>query len=120
MVSGAPPADRTLLDDGAASETAVRSFLEAAQRGVGDMIGDYLVCRGPWGFDPGQIATDVHVWHGMRDQLVPVDHALALATAVPRSRLALDPDDGHFFFRRRVAEILEGVAAPFEPSSAML
>jgi pimeloyl-ACP methyl ester carboxylesterase len=56
----------------------------------------------------------------MRDQLVPVDHALALATAIPRSRLALDPDDGHFFFRRRVAEILEGVAAPFEPSSTVL
>jgi pimeloyl-ACP methyl ester carboxylesterase len=120
MMSGAPPADRTLLDDRAASDTAVRSFLDAAHRGVGEMIGDYLVCRRPWGFDPAQIATDVHVWHGMRDQLVPVDHALALATAIPRSRLALDPDDGHFFFRRRVAEILEGVAAPFEPSSTVL
>jgi pimeloyl-ACP methyl ester carboxylesterase len=109
MVSGAPDADRSLLDDPAASQTAVGSFLAAARGGVGEMINDYRLCTGPWGFDTSEIATEVQIWHGMRDQLVPVEHARALAATVSGSRLALDPDDGHFFFRRRLREILSGV-----------
>jgi pimeloyl-ACP methyl ester carboxylesterase len=118
MVSGAPDADRSLLDDSQASQTAVQSFLAAARGGVGEMINDYRLCARPWGFEPSRIDTTVHVWHGMRDQLVPVDHALALAAEVRRSRIALDPEDGHFFFRRRLRDILGGLlSAPVAASS---
>jgi pimeloyl-ACP methyl ester carboxylesterase len=92
-----------------AGGTAVLSFLAAARGGVGKMIHDYRLCTLPWGFEPAAIPGEVHVWHGMRDQLVPVDHALALAASIPRSRISLDPDDGHFFFRRRLREILGGL-----------
>jgi pimeloyl-ACP methyl ester carboxylesterase len=110
MVSGAPDADRSLLDDPAASQTAALSFLAAARgTGVGEMITDYRLCTASWGFEPREIATRVHVWHGRRDQLVPVGHAAALAAAIPDSRIELDPDDGHFFFRRRLREILGGL-----------
>jgi pimeloyl-ACP methyl ester carboxylesterase len=111
MVSGAPAADRSLLDDPQASRTAALSFLAAARGGVRKMIDDYRLCTLPWGFEPGEIAAEVHVWHGMRDQLVPVDHALALAATIPGSRLSLDPDDGHFFFRRRLREIPGGLVS---------
>jgi pimeloyl-ACP methyl ester carboxylesterase len=118
MVSGAPEADRTLLDDSQASQTAVSSFLAAARGGVGEMINDYRLCSGPWGFEPRDIETAVHVWHGMRDQLVPVDHALALAAEIRGSRIALDGEDGHFFFRRRLRDILGGLlSAPVGASS---
>jgi pimeloyl-ACP methyl ester carboxylesterase len=106
MVSGAPDADRSLLDDPDASRTAALSFLSAARGGVGEMIEDYRLCAGDWGFDPAAIAAPVHVWHGRRDQLVPAAHAAALAAAIPGSRIALDPHDGHFFFRRRIRAIL--------------
>jgi pimeloyl-ACP methyl ester carboxylesterase len=109
MVTGAPEADRSLLDDSHASQTAAQSFLAAARGGVGEMINDYRLCSGPWGFAPSEIDTTVHVWHGMRDQLVPVDHALALAAEIRRSRISLDPEDGHFFFRRRLRDILGGL-----------
>jgi pimeloyl-ACP methyl ester carboxylesterase len=109
MVTGAPDADRSLLDDPEASRTAAMSFLAAARGGVGEMIDDYRLCTAAWGFDPREISTRVHVWHGRRDQLVPVGHAFALAEAIPHSRLRLDPEDGHFFFRRRIREILGGL-----------
>jgi pimeloyl-ACP methyl ester carboxylesterase len=115
MVSGAPDADRALLDDPDASRTAALSFLAAARAsGVGEMINDYRLCVAPWGFSPAAIATRVHVWHGRRDQLVPVGHAAALAAAIPDSRIDLDPKDGHFFFRRRLREILGGLVGRSE------
>jgi hypothetical protein len=44
--------------------------------------------------------------------LKPVDHALHLAAGLPRCRAWFDPGEGHFFFRRRVREILAQLAGP--------
>jgi pimeloyl-ACP methyl ester carboxylesterase len=52
------------------------------------------------------VQGEVHVWHGERDRFVPVEHARAVAAALPRCRARFDAQDGHFFFRRRVAEVL--------------
>jgi dipeptidyl aminopeptidase/acylaminoacyl peptidase len=47
----------------------------------------------------------------MQDALVPVDQAMHLAAALPNVRVALHPDEGHFFYRRRLREILGQLAA---------
>ncbi len=70
------------------------------------MIDDYLACSRGWGFSVADIQTEVDLWHGMEDPLVPIEHALQLALALPRCRMFLDPGEGHHFFRRRLAEIL--------------
>ena len=72
------------------------------------MIDDYVACCTAWGFDLPEVHGEVHVWHGERDRFVPVEHARALAAALPRCRAQFDAQDGHFFFRRRVAEVLGG------------
>jgi pimeloyl-ACP methyl ester carboxylesterase len=46
---------------------------------------------------------------------VPAEHARALAAALPRCRARYDADDGHFFFRRRVAEVLGAPVAAAQP-----
>jgi pimeloyl-ACP methyl ester carboxylesterase len=76
------------------------------------MIEDYLTYSRAWGFLPGEIGTEVHVWHGGLDPLVPVEHALQLAVALPCCRIFVDPDEGHHFFRRRLAEILDVLLRP--------
>ena len=103
---GATPADRRLLAGGEMGATAIDSFLAAAAGGVDGMIDDYVACCTAWGFDLPEVAGEVHVWHGERDRFVPVEHARALAAALPRCRARFDAQDGHFFFRRRVAEVL--------------
>jgi pimeloyl-ACP methyl ester carboxylesterase len=107
--AGAPSTDRRRLDDPGARELAASRFLAAASGGVGGMVDDYLLCSRPWGFEPSAIRTLVHLWHGMQDPLVPVDDAIHLAAAMPTVQTALDPDEGHFFYRRRLRQILGDV-----------
>jgi pimeloyl-ACP methyl ester carboxylesterase len=103
---GSTPADRQLLAGAEMSTTAIDSFLAAAAGGVRGMIDDYMTCCTGWGFDPRDVRGEVHLWHGEQDRFVPVAHARALAAALPRCRARFDADDGHFFFRRRLAEVL--------------
>jgi pimeloyl-ACP methyl ester carboxylesterase len=106
MATGAPAADCSHLDDGATSGGVVEAFLAATAGGVAGLVEDHLVTSRPWGFDLAAVEGEVHVWHGMGDAFVPVEHALQLVAALPRCRAWLNPGEGHFFFRRRVADIL--------------
>jgi pimeloyl-ACP methyl ester carboxylesterase len=109
--AGAAPADRPLLAAAEARDAAAVRFLAAARSGVGGIIDDHLVCAGPWGFRLEDVGGLVQLWHGMQDALVPVDQAMHLAAVLPNVQVALHPDEGHFFYRRRLREILEPLAA---------
>ncbi len=106
MAIGAPPADKSHLADGATSHGVIEAFLAATGGGVAGLVEDHLVTSRPWGFDLASVEGEVHVWHGMHDAFVPVEHALQLVAALPRCRAWLNPGEGHFFFRRRVRDIL--------------
>jgi pimeloyl-ACP methyl ester carboxylesterase len=111
MTAGAPACDRSRLAGDEARAAAAARFLAAAGGGVRGMVEDYVISTRPWGFALADVDVDVHVFHGTRDALVPVDHALALASSLPRCRAWLDPDEGHFLFRRRLETVL-GVLVP--------
>ena len=109
--AGAAPADRLLLAAVAERDAAAVRFVAAARGGVGGMIDDYLICIRPWGFRLEDVHGLVHLWHGMQDALVPVDQAMHVAATLPNVQAALHPDEGHFFYRRRLREILGPLAA---------
>lgn len=113
-------ADAAALADPEARAIFVESFLAATGRGVGPMIDDFLLAAGDWGFSPADVRRPVHLWHGVKDTTVPVASAYALAAALPDCRAAFAPDEGHFFFRERMLEILGPLVvsariAPHEP-----
>jgi pimeloyl-ACP methyl ester carboxylesterase len=111
MRAGAAPAEQRLLAESEAGERAAVRFLAAASGGVGGMIDDHLICTRPWGFAPEDVGGLVQLWHGAQDELVPIDQAMHLAAALPRVQAALHPDEGHFFYRRRLREILGDLVA---------
>ncbi len=98
--------ERTRLREPDERAAAATSFLDASATGVRGMVEDYLVYSRPWGFSPSEVATEVQLWHGIDDPLVPIEHALQLAIAIPQCRVFFDPDEGHHFFRRRLRTIL--------------
>lgn len=106
IAAHAAPEERRLLHTAGERHAAATSFLTAAAHGVRGMIDDYLICTRPWGFDPAEVDCAIQLWHGARDPLVPVEHALQLAVTLPRSQLFVAPDEGHHFFRRRLRRIL--------------
>ncbi len=114
MALGAPPADRSNLAEPGTRRDTHAAFLTATAGGVAGLIEDHLVTSRPWGFALSDVRSEVHVWHGMADAFVPADHALHLVAGLPRCRAWFDPGEGHFFFRRRVRDVLAqlvGVAA---------
>ena len=106
IAAHAAPEERRLLHTAGERTAASTSFLTAAGQGVGGMIEDYLVYARPWGFDPREVTTEIQLWHGARDPLVPLEHALQLAVTLPRSQLFVAADEGHPFFRCRLRRIL--------------
>lgn len=106
IAAHAAPAERSRLASDREGAAASTSFLDAAAGGVGGMIDDFLVYSGDWGFPAAEVDNEVHLWHGVADPLVPVEHALQLAVALPRCRVFFDPEAGHHFFRTELAEIL--------------
>ena len=106
IAAHAAPCERAYVMADGERRAAATSFLDAASAGVRGMIDDYLSCVRPWGFDVSDVDREVHLWHGLSDPLVPIEHALQLVVALPRCRPFLDPDEGHHFFRRRLAEIV--------------
>ena len=118
MTAGAPSCDRGQLAGRDARAAAAAQFLEAAAGGVRGMVDDYALSARPWGFALADVQPEVHVFHGVKDALVPVDHALALAANLPRCRAWMDPEEGHFLFRRRLADVLGAVTGARERSAA--
>jgi pimeloyl-ACP methyl ester carboxylesterase len=110
IAAHAAPSERARLHDGGERSAASTSFLDAACGGVGGLIDDFLTYAHGWGFDPSGVESEVQLWHGASDPLVPVEHALQLAAALPNCRVFIDPDEGHHFFRASLGQILETLA----------
>ena len=109
IAAHAAPSERARLESSSERCAASSSFLDAACSGVDGLIDDFLTYAHGWGFDPGDVGAEVQLWHGAGDPLVPVEHALQLAAALPRCRVFVDPDEGHHFFRASLEQILEAL-----------
>ena len=111
IAAHAAPAERARLAGPDERGAASTSFLDATGAGVGGLIDDFLTYARGWGFDPRGVDTEVQLWHGARDPLVPVEHALQLAGALANCRVFVDPDEGHHFFRSSLEQILTTLVA---------
>lgn len=107
-VRGARLAER-LLGSRLATRHAgpLRAIVEATACGVRGLIDDFSVAVQPGWRPAGGLNVPVHIWHGGRDPVSPPEDLVLLAGSLPRGEAFVDPDESHFFFRRRCAEIVE-------------
>jgi pimeloyl-ACP methyl ester carboxylesterase len=112
IAAHAAPAERDRLAHDEDGRAASHCFLDAACGGVTGLVEDFLTYAYGWGFAAREVETEVHLWHGAGDPLVPVEHALQLAAELPNCRVFLDPDEGHHFFRSGLEQILAALVAP--------
>ncbi len=103
------PADRSLVRSLPPQEI-VGPFREALLYGATGTVLDYRILGGWWGFELEPIETDVHLWHGEKDQVIPPSHAEWLSSRLPKKTLHLVPGEGHFLLRTHLKEILSTVA----------
>ena len=88
--------DRTVLARSEVRETIARSLVESLRQGARGIVNELLILARPWGFRLDEVSTDVHLWHGERDRMVPASHGRRLCDELPRSHCEFFPEEGHF------------------------
>lgn len=80
---------------GPAADYLDTSGHEALHAGPDGWLDDGLAIVAPWGFDLTAVQASVLLLQGGLDLMVPPAHARAMARALPRRRLVLEPEEAH-------------------------
>lgn len=103
--------DRQMLREPAFRATLATSAREAFRQGSRGAAKDLALLAAPWQFDPGDVASEVDLWHGNTDRVVPVTMARALEQRLSACRATYMADEGHYsLITHHVEEILSGTA----------
>ena len=103
-------ADQAILSDTALRERMIANSTELYRQGGRGMYDEALVLARPWGFELSEITVPVYLWHGERDETVPLGMATYLASAIPTATVTFDSDEGHHLLYRRWPEILAALS----------
>jgi pimeloyl-ACP methyl ester carboxylesterase len=83
---------------------------EAVAQGAGGWVDDDLAFVQPWGFDLDQISAPVSLWQGRKDSLIPAEHGMYLAAAIPDARIHWI-ETGHLAMADQMESILADLTA---------
>jgi len=72
------------------------SFREAFRNSLRWPATDVVLYSRPWGFRLNDIHTEVHLWHGEKDWIVPAKMGRYIAQTIPKCHATFYPDEGHF------------------------
>lgn len=99
--------DAVLLDVPEVADAYMLMLREALRQGAQGAQVDAALYSRPWGFSLGEIGMQVHLWHGVLDENVPVSVGRHVAKAIPDCRATYFDEEGHLTLpRNRIGEIL--------------
>ena len=104
--------DRRALESAELREGLIAASVEALRGGFMGPARDGFLYARPWGFSLRDIKTQIRLWHGEKDVVVPPVMGHYLAEQLPNCRATFTPDDGHFSLPYgRIREVLESLLA---------
>ena len=88
-----------------------RTMVETARQGASANHSEIERLVRPWGFDVRRIRLErLFLWHGEKDQIMPIGTARVLAKRLVDCRATFYPDEGHFsVLANRSAELLSAL-----------
>jgi pimeloyl-ACP methyl ester carboxylesterase len=111
-----PPVDQAVAT-GDWAEREAAGIRRALEHGLDGWIDDDLAFAKPWGFDPADVRSPVHIWQGELDRLVPWSHGQWLANAIPGAQFTLVKGQGHFSLgEANRDQILDDLVAAAQPA----
>jgi pimeloyl-ACP methyl ester carboxylesterase len=110
-IAGMVEADREILGDPALRAVMIANAAEMYRQGNRGIYDEALCMARPWGFPIEGVSVPVRIWHGARDQVVPVGMGRFVARTVPGAVATIFPDEAHHFVYHRWREILAVVVA---------
>ncbi|MGD2271119.1 MAG: alpha/beta hydrolase [Desulfobacterales bacterium] len=88
--------DRAALNQPQIINIMSATFKESVRRGAAGAARDAVLYANPWGFDLQDIHMQVYLWHGQRDDIIPITMARHMAGTIPNCRATFYPEEGHF------------------------
>lgn len=95
MASRAPLADRRVFADPSYRQVFVASTREALRQGGAGVAWELSLLAGAWDFSLHEIRLPVRIWHGLTDNIVPVEMARHMAACLPCSQIRFLEHEGH-------------------------
>ena len=99
-------ADQAVLAEPELRGRMIANSAELYRQGGRGMYDEALVLARPWGFELTDLRTSIDIWHGVRDEVVPLPMANHLTEAIPNARLRLFPEEGHHLLYTHWPKIL--------------
>jgi pimeloyl-ACP methyl ester carboxylesterase len=114
LMSSIPASDKAVLFEPENIEMMVMSLYEGFRKDSIGVAHDDILVNKDWGFDLGEIAKRIDIWHGDADVNVPIHAGKYLHKTIPNSRAKFLPGEGHFFIILRWKEILSALVFNFQ------
>ena len=96
MIATLSKNDREALSNREAHRIICESFRECLASGVPNVQADGDIYRDDWGFALRDITFPVHVWHGTKDDNIPLSYAQKIAAQMPHAITHWMEGDGHY------------------------
>jgi pimeloyl-ACP methyl ester carboxylesterase len=103
--------DRIVLEKPETGALLTKAFTESMRQGARAAVHENVLYARSWGFRPEDVTTEIQLWHGRRDRIVPLHHAEHLARAFPNSSLTVLPGAGHLLVVAHAERILRALIA---------
>jgi pimeloyl-ACP methyl ester carboxylesterase len=96
IINESSQTDREILNQHSMKTMFKKTWQEGTRHGIRGITKDGILFSNPWGFKLCDIQTEVTIWHGTRDNSVPVTMARYMADCISDCQLKIITGIGHF------------------------